>query len=139
MNKIVLSGNLTKDPEMRSTKAGKPMCYFTVASPRRFKNADGNYDADFIQCVAWDKYADFVNNWFKKGNAIIVEGWLKIDKFTGDDGNTRWTTQVVVDRVEFCGNKTPYQSKGSTQDTHSFELPDNNAVYDDIDNDDLPF
>ena len=73
MNKIILVGRLTKDPEVRSTSAGYSTANFTVAVNRNFKNKEGNYDADFLPCVAFRQTADFVSKFFKKGNMISLD------------------------------------------------------------------
>ena len=105
MNKVVLVGNLTKEPEKRATPQGVSVTTFTVATQKRFKNADGGYDADFINCVAWRTTADFVAQYFVKGSRIGVVGSLQTRSYDDKDGNKRYVTEVVADEVEFCGSK----------------------------------
>lgn len=105
MNKVIITGNLTKDPEKRTTQQGTSVTSFTVAVQRRFKNQDGNYDADFINCVAWRGTADFVANYFKKGSRIGVVGSIQTRSYEDNSGNKRYVTEVIADEVEFEGGK----------------------------------
>ena len=105
MNKIILVGRLTKDPEVRSTSAGFSTANFTVAVNRNFKNKDGNYDADFLPCVAFRNTADFVSKFFKKGSMISLEGRVQTRNYDAQDGSKRYVTEVVVENVEFVGGK----------------------------------
>lgn len=105
MNKIVLVGRLTKDPELRSTTAGFSTASFTVAVNRNFKNKDGNYDADFLPCVAFRNTATFVSRYFKKGNLICVEGRVQTRSYDAQDGSKRYVTEIVVENAEFVGGK----------------------------------
>ena len=105
MNKVILTGNLTKDPEKRTTQQGTSVASFTVAVQRRFKNQDGKYDADFINCVAWRGTADFVENYFKKGSRIGVIGSIQTRSYDDNSGNKRYVTEVIADEVEFEGGK----------------------------------
>ena len=98
-----MTGRLTKDPEIRengNTKVAK----FTVASQRNFKNADGKYEADFINCTAFGKNAEFISKYFSKGSQICVEGRINTGSYTNKDGNKVFTTDVTVDRAEFIGS-----------------------------------
>lgn len=106
MNKVVLVGRLTRDPEVRSTSSGLSTARFTVAVNRNFKNKDGNYDADFISCVAFRNTADFVAKFFKKGSMIGLEGRIQTGSYDAQDGTKRYTTDVAVDNVEFVGSKS---------------------------------
>ena len=103
MNKVILVGRLTRDPEKRSTGQGTSVTSFTIAVSRRFKNADGGYDADFINCVAWRSTADFVAQYFQKGSRIGVVGSLQSRSYDDKNGNRRYVTEVNVEEVEFAG------------------------------------
>ena len=107
MNKTILIGRLTADPELRQTQSGIASCRFTVAVNRKFKNDNGEYEADFITCVAWRQTAEFVSRYFSKGKMIAVEGTLHTGSY--QDKNypdvKHYTTDVYVDNVEFCGDK----------------------------------
>lgn len=105
MNKVVIAGNLTKDPEKRTTQQGTSVTSFTVAVRRRFKNQGGNYDADFINCVAWRGTADFVAQYFSKGSRIGVVGSIQTRSYEDNSGNKRYITEVIADEVEFEGGK----------------------------------
>lgn len=108
MNKVILTGRLTADPELRQTQSGISSCRFTVAVSRSFKNEKGEYDADFISCIAWRQTAEFVSKYFNKGSMIALEGTLRTGSY--QDKNhadiKHYTTDVYVDSVEFCGSKS---------------------------------
>ena len=107
MNKVILVGRLTRDPELRSTTSGFNTANFSVAVQRNFKNKDGNFDADFINCVAFRNQADFISKYFKKGNMIGLEGRIQSRSYDANDGTKRYVTEVLVDNVEFVGSKSP--------------------------------
>ena len=113
MNKIILVGRLTKDPEVRSTSAGFQTANFTVAVNRNFKNKDGNYDADFLPCVAFRQTADFISKFFKKGSMICLDGRVQTRNYDAQDGTKRYVTEVVVENVEFVGGKNEGNSSSS--------------------------
>lgn len=101
-------GRLTAQPELRQTQSGISSCRFTVAVNRKFKNANGEYDADFITCVAWRQTAEFVSRYFSKGSMICVEGSLRTGSYQDKNHSdvTHYTTELYVDNVEFCGSKS---------------------------------
>ena len=105
MNKIMLIGRLTKDPELRYTQSGSAVASFTLAVNRRFANQNGEREADFINCVAWQKTGEFVANYFKKGQLMALEGRLQVRSYDGNDGQRRWVTEVVAEQIEFVGPK----------------------------------
>ena len=105
MNKVMLIGRLTKDPELRYTQSGSAVASFTLAVNRRFANQNGEREADFINCVAWQKSAEFVANYFKKGQQMALEGRLQVRTYDGNDGQRRWVTEFVADQIEFVGSK----------------------------------
>lgn len=109
MNKAILVGNLTRDPEQRTTSSGIAVTSFTVAVRRRYKDADGNYQADFINCAAWRSTAEFVAKYFTKGSRIGVVGTIQTRTYDDQNGNKRYVTEVVADEVEFAGSKTQNQ------------------------------
>lgn len=106
MNKVLLIGRLTKDPELRYTQSGTAIANFTLAVNRQFTNQDGQREADFINCVAWSKAAEFVAQYFKKGQQMALEGRLQVRSYDGNDGQRRWVTEVVTEHVEFAGSKS---------------------------------
>ncbi len=105
MNKVILMGNLTRDPEMRTTQSNVPVCTFSLAVERRFKTANGERQADFINIVAWRQQADFVAKYFHKGSRMIVIGSLQTRSYDDKDGNKRTATEVVADEIYFGDTK----------------------------------
>ncbi|HBU13266.1 MAG TPA: single-stranded DNA-binding protein [Clostridiales bacterium] len=105
MNKVVLVGNLTKDPELRATASGVSVASFTVAVQRRYTSQDGQRQADFINCVAWRSTADFVAKYFVKGSKIGLSGSIQTRTYDDANGARRYVTEVVVENVEFVTSK----------------------------------
>ena len=105
MNKAILVGNLTRDPEMRTTPSGVSCATFTVACQRRFANQQGVREADFINCVAWRSTADFVGRYMTKGTKVAVDGTIQTRSYDAQDGTKRYVTEVVVDNIEFAGSR----------------------------------
>ena len=101
MNKVILLGRLTRDPESKTTASGKTVCRFSVAVDRIGKDKG----ADFIGCVAWEKTAEFVAKYLSKGRRVLVEGRIQTGSYEGQDGTKHYTTDVIADRVEFADSK----------------------------------
>lgn len=102
LNKVILMGRLTKDIEIRHTDSGKAVATFTVA----VDNGHGeNKKTDFINCVAWEKTAEFINNWFGKGRMIALVGRISTRTYEGQDGRKNYVTEVVVNEVFFADSK----------------------------------
>lgn len=101
MNRIILLGRLTKEPEVRYTNTGKVVASFTMAVDRPFTGQDGKREADFIPVVIWGKPAETIGNYVQKGHRVLVEGRLQIRSYDGKDGQKRWITEVIADRFEF--------------------------------------
>ena len=143
MNKVMLIGRLTKDPDLRYTQSGTAVTNFTLAVNRRY-NLNGEQEADFINCVAWNKSAEFVANYFHKGKQMALEGRLQVRSYEGDDGQRRWVTEVVVEQMEFVGSKNDKGNSGNGNSgggTHSggsssYEGLGQEVMFDD---NDLPF
>lgn len=106
MNRIILLGRLTKDPEVRYTTSGKVVCQFTLAVDRPFSNQEGQREADFIPVVIWGKQAETCGNSLTKGQRTLVEGRLQIRTYDGKDGNRHWVTEVIADRFEFIERRS---------------------------------
>ena len=102
MNKVILIGRLTKDPEVKNTSSQVQFCNFTIAVDRRFKDANGQRQADFINCVAWRQTASFIGSYFRKGSKVAVVGSLQSRSYDDQSGQKRYVTEVVVDEVEFA-------------------------------------
>ena len=135
MNKVILVGRLTADPELRQTQSGISSCRFTVAVDRRFVDKQsGERQADFITCIAWRQQAEFVSRYFNKGKMILVEGSLRNNNY--QDRNhpdiTHYTMDVQVDNVEFVGGKNEsggnggYQGNGGGYNNNGYNAPQNN-------------
>ena len=111
MNRIILLGRLTKDPEVRYTNTGKVVCQFTLAVDRPFANQEGQREADFIPVVIWGKQAETCGNSLTKGQRALVEGRLQIRSYDGKDGNKPWVTEVIADRFEFIERKADFAGR----------------------------
>ena len=101
MNKVELVGRLTKDPEVKLTSNQTQFCNFTIAVDRRFKDANGQRQADFINCVAWRQTAVFIQKYFHKGNRIGLVGSIQTRSYDDQNGQKKFITEVVVDEAEF--------------------------------------
>lgn len=110
MNSVALVGNLTKDPENKKLPSGTSCCQFTVAVQRKYKNAQGQREADFIPCVAWKQTADLIYRYFTKGMRIGLTGAIQTRTYEAQDGQKKFVTEVIVDSVEFV---TPRQQEGA--------------------------
>lgn len=159
MNRVVLVGRLTKDPDLRYTPAGAAVATFTLAVNRPFKNGQGEQEADFIQCVVWRKPAENVANFLKKGSLTGVDGRVQTRNYEGNDGKRVYVTEIVAESVQFLepkqnaiegstpnnnqneasysnNNKNGSYRASSSQNSDSFA---NEGKPIDISDDDLPF
>lgn len=105
MNKAILMGRLTRDPEAKTTQSGTNKATFTIAIDRRFQKPGEERQADFINCVAWGKQADLIAEHFRKGSRICVAGSIQTRKYEDKDKRTVYVTEVVVDELEFVDPK----------------------------------
>lgn len=133
MNTVNLIGRLTKDPEIKYTSSGIAICKFILAVNRDFTNQNGEREADFITCTTFKKTAENLVNYQKKGSQIGVVGRIQTGSYEGQDGKRIFTTDVVVDRVEFLGSN---QSNGHSNNTNVFHQ---NSAPVSIQEDELPF
>ena len=101
LNKAILNGRLTKAPELKQTNSGKSVCGFTIAVGR---NRDRE-KTDFVPIVAWGKTAEFVNQWFGKGDLITIVGRIEVRNYEDKNGNKRTAFEIVAEEVSFCGSK----------------------------------
>lgn len=142
MNKVILLGRLTRDPEVRFTQSAEPMaiCRFTLAVDRSTVK-DGERKADFINCISFGNKGETIGQYFHKGNKIAVTGRLQVSEYTDQSHNRRYSTDVVVDEFDFCESKND-SSAGSYSVFSGFDTvasqPDG-FNGDDIADDDLPF
>ena len=137
LNKIVLSGRFTTKPELKSTQSGTNVTSFSLAVQRNFKNGNGEYDTDFINCVAWRNQAEFITKFFDKGQLITVVGSLTSRRYEDAEGHKRTAFEVVVDEAMFA------ESKGNNQQAPSFTPPTtaggNDMAFEEFEGEDLPF
>lgn len=126
LNKVILMGRLTRDPELRHTTTDKPVVSFTLAVDRGYKKDNDAVNADFINCVAWRSTAEFVSKWFTKGQLVVVSGRLSTRTYKDKDGNTRTVTEVVADEVFFAESKR--NSTEGTRDMGKVEFAENEPI-----------
>lgn len=153
LNRVVLAGRLTKDPELRYTPNGVAVANFTIAVNRPFSKNDGDRDADFINCVVWRRAAENLANFMSKGSLVGVDGRLQTRSFDNQEGKRVFVTEVVADSVQFLESKGSSQSNNGNNTNPSGSNNDfgrNNNQRDqnpisnhgepvDISDDDLPF
>ena len=142
MNKVIITGRLTSDPEIRQTQSGVASCRFTVAVNRRFKNDKGEYETDFISCQAWRQTAEFVAKYFSKGSMICIDGTLRTGSYKDKNHSdvTHYTTDVLVENVEFCGGKKEQEPEYKENIDQSVQKTGSLADFEEILSDgDVPF
>ena len=105
MNKVVLIGRLTRDPELRYTSSNLPVATFSLAVNRNFTNQSGEREADFINIVVWRKQAENIKNYLTQGSQVAIDGRIQTRTYDGEDGKKRYITEVVADNVQFLDNK----------------------------------
>ncbi len=121
LNRVVLVGRLTKDPELRYTSSGTAVTNFTIAVNRPFSNDKGKREADFVNCVIWRKPAESLANFQKKGNLIGVDGRIQTRSFEGQDGKMVYITEVVADSVQFLESKKESSNQSNSQPSDPFK------------------
>ncbi|MCU9613470.1 single-stranded DNA-binding protein [Caldibacillus lycopersici] len=159
LNRVVLVGRLTKDPDLRYTPSGVPVATFTIAVNRTFSNQQGEREADFINCVVWRKQAENVANFLKKGSLAGVDGRIQTRNYEGQDGKRVYVTEVVAESVQFLEpkgssnrefspsgyqNENPFGSNNQNQQRNPNPSRNADPFFDngqpiDISDDDLPF
>ena len=135
MNKCILIGNLTKDPELTTTNSGISVCRFTLAVSRRYQNAEGERETDFIDIVVWRALADNCHRFLRKGSKAAVVGSIQKRSYDATDGTKRYVTEVVAEEVEFVGAR-------ATGNDGSVEVENTKPAttkLEPIDDDQLPF
>ena len=141
LNKVILMGRFTRDPELRSTPQGISTCSFSIAVDRNFVRQGEERKADFINCVAWRQTAEFISKYFKKGSMVALEGSIQTRSWDDQDGKKRYATDVVVNQVYFAESKRDSQSSMGMDD--SFSASDFGSLPEPISpmgtDDDLPF
>ena len=125
LNKIIIMGRLTRDPELRRTQSGTAVTSFSIACDRDFKSQSGEKETDFIDVVAWRNTAEVVSKYFTKGRMAVVEGRLQIRDWTDREGGKRRSAEVVADNVDFGDSKPADSQSRANAGTQDFqELPD---------------
>jgi single-strand DNA-binding protein len=160
MNKAILIGHLTRDPEIRYSQSAEPIAIarYTLAVNRRFKK-EGEPDADFIPCVSFGRQAEFMEKYFKKGMKAAITGRISVRSFDDATGQRRWMTEVIAEEIEFTESRSAFESRMTQQSSHQSHY-DNMAeryaqpaepatappapegfaaITESIDDDDLPF
>ncbi len=119
LNRVVIVGRLTRDPDLRYTSTGVAVANFTVAANRPFKNQQGEQEADFINCVTWRKQAENLTQYMKKGNLIGVDGRIQTRSYENQEGKMVYVTEVLAESIQFL------ESRGSSQQRSSEQSPPN--------------
>lgn len=127
MNRVIMVGNLTKDPELSETPNGIKVCRFGIAVQRKYRNEQGKKEADFFNVIAWRGLAESVAKYLEKGSKAGVSGSLQTRTYDANDGSKRYATEIVADEVEFLSQRKTENARPSVD-----ELPP-------IDDPDLPF
>lgn len=128
MNKVILIGNLTKDPESQTTSNGTTVCRFTLAVQRRFSNADGEKEVDFLNIVTWRTLAENCIKYLTKGKKVAISGSIQTRSYEANDGTKKYITEIMADEVKFLSSST-------NQGTEKVEKIDESKINDN----DLPF
>jgi single-strand DNA-binding protein len=138
INKVVLVGRLTKDPELKYTGQGTPVASFTLAVNRRFKSKTGDTDADFIPIVAWGNQGENTAKYCAKGSQIAVYGRLQVRNYQANDGTKRYVTEVIAEEITFLGSKSDNRDiSNNVNIQHSPPVDDFYPMEEE--DDDLPF
>ena len=126
MNKIVIKGRLTKDPELRQTQSGVPACNITVAVDRAYSKEDKQ--TDFFDCVFWRQGAEFIDKYFTKGQEILVDGEMQSRKYEDREGNKRTVWEIGNAHAEFCGSKSDRASTGQNSPGEFSEVDNDEEI-----------
>lgn len=132
MNKVILIGNLTKDPEITTTSNGVSVGKFTLAVQRKFRNESGEYEADFLNIVVWRELAELSHKYLAKGKKVAVVGRIQTRSYDAADGTKRYLTEIVADEVEFISARS---SDGEGAKKEESDV----AKLEPVDDNDLPF
>jgi single-strand DNA-binding protein len=139
LNKVLLTGRLTAAPELKTTASGINVTTFSLAVQRNYKNGAGEYDTDFINCVAWRNQADFITRFFDKGQLITVVGALTSRRYEDANGNKRTAFEVVVDEALFAESKREAGARPAPEFSAPATTGGNDIAFDEFSDDELPF
>ena len=137
LNNITAAGRMTKDPELRRTQNGVAVASFTIACDRDIKDASGNKQTDFIDCVAWRNTAEFVDKYLTRGRMVIVSGRLQMREWTDKNGNKRRNAEILSESVYFADSKRAVENTENNETKEAAQTVDFDQV--EIDDDELPF
>ena len=136
MNKVMLTGRLTRDPEFQTTVNGISVCRFSLAVDRKFTNENGEKEADFINIVVWRGLAENCNKYLRKGNKVGIVGSIQTRTYDAQDGSKRYATEVIAEDVEFLSPKIENDGKPKTESQEKQEIMQKFEPIDDLP---LPF
>ena len=128
-NGVHIMGRITRDLELRHTQSGTAVCQFCVAVTRSFKDANGEYQSDFIDCVAWRNSAEFIAKYFSKGAMIALDGELQTRNYTDKDGNKRKATELLVSSAAFTGEKREVAAKPTPMEDDYSAISDDDLLF----------
>jgi single-strand DNA-binding protein len=139
LNKVILTGRLTATPELKTTPGGVSVTSFSIAVQRQFKSADGSYQTDFINIVAWRNTAEFVTRYFEKGQLIAIVGSIQTRQYEDKTGAKRTAFEVVADEAQFVESKKDSAARPADE----FKAPPvtggNTMEFEEVSDDELPF
>lgn len=118
LNKVILCGRLTADPELKQTQSGISMCSFSIAINRRFAKEGEQQQTDFIRCKAWKQTAEFISRYFRKGSSICVVGEIQTSSWTDQSGNKSYSTDILVNEAMFVDSKNETQGAEGASPTN---------------------
>lgn len=139
MNKLTIIGNLTRDPELRTTSTGLNVCSFTVAVNRRRSANSNQPEADFFRVTAWRQLGEICQRYLAKGRKVAVVGSVSVSTYTGNDGTTRATLEVTADDVEFLSSRNDDAAGGYAPAAPVQTAPVMEKGFQEVDDEDLPF
>jgi len=153
MNKVILIGRLTRDPELRYTSSNIPVATFSVAVNRTFTNQNGEREADFINIVVWRKQAENCKNYLNQGSQVAIDGRIQTRTYDDQNGQKRYVTEVVADNIQFLDTKAQREQRESNNDINPYNIDNKTSETNDIpedpfkdfgeeikiEDDDLPF
>lgn len=122
MNKVILIGRLTRDPELRYTSSNTPVTTFSLAVNRPFTNQNGEREVDFINCIVWRKLAETVKNYLFQGSQVAVEGRIQTRRYQNGTGENKHITEILVENIEFLGSKSKKEESGATKPVETMSI-----------------
>lgn len=128
MNKVILTGRLTRDPESRMTQSNMEVARFSLACQGEFVNKNGEREVEFINCVAFNRLATTINKYCRKGSLIAATGRIRNSSYDGQDGTKRYTTDVVVEQIEFLGSRQGGEGMNEDNNSSAYSPSANNDI-----------